>query len=146
MSAETNSWYVQLPQALGLPSYFEMPWRSNATMDVGHSIWICPSNIRRSNGTRLFHYSRNELIDGTGAGEHRVKLGDLPKPSAIVHLFDSMKQPAIGAWTFVHTNLHNNGAQFLFLDGHAARFKNTKYWNLKTNKPITNNLALVWAP
>jgi len=64
---ETNSWYVLLPKAIGLPSYFEMPWRSNSTIDLGHSIWICPSNTRRSNGTELFHYCLNECVDGTGA-------------------------------------------------------------------------------
>ncbi|MGA2280404.1 MAG: prepilin-type N-terminal cleavage/methylation domain-containing protein [Verrucomicrobiota bacterium] len=146
ISQETNSWYVLLPQAIGLPSYFEMPWRSNSTMDVGHSIWICPSNTRRSNGTNLFHYCLNELIDGTGADEHRVKLEDLPRPASIVHLFDSRDKPPIGIWSFVHTNLHNRGAQFVFLDGHAARFNNTEYWNFKTHKAITNNPALVWIP
>ena len=145
-SAEINSWYVQLPKAAGIPSYFEMPWRSNATVDVGHSIWICPSNPRRSNGTELFHYCLNELVDGTGANQHRVKLEDLPRPAGIVHLFDSKNQPAIGSWSFVHTNLHNRGAQFVFLDGHAARFKNMEYWDFKHNKGITNNPALVWIP
>ena len=146
ISAETNSWYVLLPKAIELPSYFEMPWRSNATMDVGHSIWICPSNTRRSNGTNLFHYCLNELVDGTGADEHRVKLEDLRRPASIVHLFDTRDKPAIGTWSYVHTNLHNRGAQFVFLDGHAARFKNTEYWNFKTHKGITNNPALVWIP
>jgi prepilin-type N-terminal cleavage/methylation domain-containing protein/prepilin-type processing-associated H-X9-DG protein len=145
-SSETNSWYVQLPQAVGMPSYFEMPWRSNSTIDLGHSIWICPSNPRRSTGTNLFHYCRNELIDGTGADEHRVRLEDLPRPASIVHLFDSRDKPAIGTASYVHTNLHNRGAQFVFIDGHAARFNNTEYWNSKTHKAITNNPALVWIP
>jgi prepilin-type processing-associated H-X9-DG protein len=63
-----------------------------------------------------------------------------------VHLFDTRHEPAIGTWSYVHTNLHNRGAQFVFLDGHAARFKNTEYWNFKTHKGITNNPALVWIP
>jgi prepilin-type N-terminal cleavage/methylation domain-containing protein/prepilin-type processing-associated H-X9-DG protein len=147
MSPETNSWYVLLPKAVGMPSYFEMPWRSNKTADVGHSIWICPSNTRRSSGTELFHYCLNGLVDGTGKNEHRVRLEDLRRPTSIVHLFDSKNLPAIHTDTnnpggFVHTNLHSRGAQFVFLDGHAARFKNTEYWN----KGITNNPALVWIP
>ena len=151
VSQETNSWYVLLPKAIGLPSYFEMPWRSNATVDLGHSIWICPSNTRRSNGTNLFQYCLNGLIDGTGKNEHRVRLEDLPKPASIVHLFDSKNLPPIHTDTnnpgsFVHTNLHNRGAQFVFIDGHAARFNNTEYWNFKTHKAITNNPALVWIP
>jgi prepilin-type N-terminal cleavage/methylation domain-containing protein/prepilin-type processing-associated H-X9-DG protein len=143
---ETNSWYVLLPKAINLPSYFEMPWRSNATLEVDNSIWICPGNTRRSNGTNLFHYCVNELIDGTGTGEHRVRLEDLPRPASIVHLFDSRYKPAIGTWSYVHTNLHNGAAQFVFLDGHAARFKNTRFWDFKTDKAITNNPALVWNP
>jgi prepilin-type N-terminal cleavage/methylation domain-containing protein/prepilin-type processing-associated H-X9-DG protein len=143
---ETNSWYVLLPKAIGLPSYFEMPWRSNATMDLGRSIWICPGNTRHSNGTELFHYCLNEYVDGTGDNEHRVRLEDLPRPASIVHLFDTRHEPAIGNWSYVHTNLHNRGAQFVFLDGHAARFNNTEYWNFKTHKGITNNPALVWSP
>ena len=47
---------------------------------------------------------------------------------------------------YVHTNLHNHGAQFVFLDGHVVRFKNTEYWNFSTDKGITNNPALVWIP
>jgi prepilin-type processing-associated H-X9-DG protein len=123
-----------------------MSWRSNKTADVGDSIWICPGNTRRSNGTELFHYCRNELVDGTGANQHRVRLEDFHRPASIVHLFDSKNQPAIGSWSFVHTNVHNRGAQFVFIDGHAARFKNTEYWNCKTGKSITNNPALVWNP
>jgi len=146
MSAETNSWYVLLPEAIGLPSYFEMPWRSNATIDVGHSIWICPANTRRSNGTNLFHYCLNELVDGTGNKEHPVQLEDFRRPASVIHLFDSRYKPAIGIESYVHTNLHNRGAQFVFLDGHAARFNNTVYWNFKTGKAITNNPALVWNP
>jgi prepilin-type processing-associated H-X9-DG protein len=42
--------------------------------------------------------------------------------------------------------LHNGAAQFVFLDGHAARFKNTRFWDFKTDKGITNNPALVWNP
>jgi prepilin-type N-terminal cleavage/methylation domain-containing protein/prepilin-type processing-associated H-X9-DG protein len=145
-SAETNSWYVLLPKAIGLPSYFEMPWRSNATMDVGNSIWICPSNPRRSTGTNLFHYCLNEHINGTDENTHQVRLEDLRRPASIVHLFDTRYKHAIGYWSYVHTNLHNRGAQFVFLDGHAAWFKNTEYWNLKTDKAITNNPALVWIP
>ena len=146
ISPETNSWYVLLPKAIGLPSYFDMPWRSNATIDVGHSIWICPSNPRRSNGTELFHYCLNELVDGTGADEHRVKLEDLRRPASIVHLFDSKISPpsvrglsSIPICTIAARNLFSSMAT-------PRRFKNTEYWNFKTNKGITNNPALVWIP
>jgi prepilin-type N-terminal cleavage/methylation domain-containing protein/prepilin-type processing-associated H-X9-DG protein len=145
-SSSSSAWYIDLPRALNQPTYREMPWRTNANIDPGNSIWICPSNPRRSTGANFFHYCRNELINGTGTNEHLVKLEDLHRPASIVHLFDSKHQPAIGTWSYVHTNLHNRGAQFLFIDGHAARFKNTAYWNFKTGKAITNNPALVWNP
>ena len=143
---DTNSWYFLLPKAAGLPTYYEMPWRSNATVDLGHSIWICPSNPRRSTGTNLFHYCRNEYIDGTGTNQYQVRLEDLPRPASIVHLFDTKHEPANGMWSYVHTNIHNRGAQFVFIDGHAARFNATVFWNFKTHKAITNNPALVWIP
>jgi prepilin-type N-terminal cleavage/methylation domain-containing protein/prepilin-type processing-associated H-X9-DG protein len=145
-SSVSSAWYIDLPRAINQPTYREMPWRTNANIDPGHSIWICPSNPRRSDGTQLFHYCRNELIDGTGKNEHPVRLEDLPRPASIVHLFDTRHEPAIGTASYVHTNLHNRGAQFVFIDGHAARFNNTEYWNFKTHKAITNNPALVWIP
>ena len=46
----------------------------------------------------------------------------------------------------VHATLHNQGAQFVFLDGHIARFKDTAYWNFKTGKGITNDPSLIWYP
>ena len=150
-STHTNSWYVLLPKTIGLPSYYEMPWRSDPHASLGHSIWICPSNPRRSNGTELFHYCLNGLIDGSGKNENPVRLVSIQNLSPVVYLFDSKNLPAVHSdiehpGNFVHTNLHNHGAQFVFLDGHVARFQNITYWNLKTGKAITNNPKLVWIP
>jgi prepilin-type N-terminal cleavage/methylation domain-containing protein/prepilin-type processing-associated H-X9-DG protein len=145
-SVHTNSWYVLLPRTIGLPSYYEMPWRSNSHANLGHSIWICPSNSRRSNGTELFHYCLNEYVNGMGTNNRSIRLVSIPHPDAVVWLFDSKNQPALGGWTFVHHDLHNHGAQFVFLDGHVARFKNTAYWDSKRNKCVTNNSKLVWIP
>jgi len=39
----------------------------------------------------------------------------------------------------VHSNLHNQGAHFTFLDGHAQRFRNKEYWNFVANEGIANN-------
>jgi general secretion pathway protein G len=49
-----HGWYVDLPHIMGLHAYREMPWCTNAHIDPGQSVWICPSNTRRSNGTNLF--------------------------------------------------------------------------------------------
>ncbi len=43
-----EGWYNDLPRTLGLPCYREMPWRTNATIEPGRSLWICPANPRRS--------------------------------------------------------------------------------------------------
>src|SRR5436853_2075462 len=43
-----TGWYVDLPRVLRIPPYYEMPWHTNATIEPGRSIWICPSNPRRS--------------------------------------------------------------------------------------------------
>ena len=145
--AHTNTgWYIQLPQQLGLPRYHEMPWRTNATIAPGRSVWICPANRRRSNGKNLFHYCLNEHVDGTGAEDRPVKIFSIERHSSVVWLFDSKNLPSAGYWGFVHTNLHDGGAQFTFLDGHAARFRLREYWDIERNRGRTNNESLVWVP
>ncbi|MCX6884793.1 MAG: prepilin-type N-terminal cleavage/methylation domain-containing protein [Verrucomicrobia bacterium] len=143
----TNTgWYVQLPRILGLPRYHDQPWRTNAAADPGRSVWICPSNSRRSNGNNLFHYCLNEYADGFASTDVPTRIANIRGPDRVVWFFDSKNLPAIGGWTFPHTNLHSGGAQFNFLDGHAVRFRLPEYWDLATNKGRTNNPALVWRP
>jgi prepilin-type N-terminal cleavage/methylation domain-containing protein/prepilin-type processing-associated H-X9-DG protein len=141
-----QGWYFHLPQVLGIPAYSEMPWRTNASIEPGRCIWICPCNPRRSGGFNLFHYCLNEEHDGTGQNDHAVKLSSIRSPPLVVWLFDSKNIPGVGPANFVHTNLHSHGAQFTFLDGHACRFRNTAYWDFATNRGRTNNPELVWVP
>jgi prepilin-type processing-associated H-X9-DG protein len=94
----------------------------------------------------LFHYCLNDYVNGTGANNHKIKITSVPAPSITVWLYDSKNLPAVGEENYVHTNLHNRGAQFTFLDGHARRFKNTEYWDFATGKGRTNNPSLVWYP
>jgi len=140
-----DGWYIDLPRILGLPPYCEMPWRTNASIDPGRCIWICPANSRRSNGKLLFHYCLNRHVNSTGAG-NQARLGSIPNPTATIWLFDNGGSLPVAQWNNVHTNLHSNGAQFVFLDGHVALFRNTKYWNFTANEGITNNPELVWLP
>lgn len=142
----TQGWYFHLPQVLRIPPYYLMPWRTNATLDPGRSLWICPSNPRRSSGFNLFHYCLNEEYDSTGESDHPVKFSSIPKPVALVWLFDSKNIPGVGPPNFVHTNLHGRGAHFTFLDGHARRFANTEYWDFANNRGRTNNPELLWRP
>jgi len=140
-----TGWYVNLPRQLGLPAYVEMPWRSNAAIAPGSCIWICPANPRRSNGRILFHYCLNEYVNGSGAGK-QIKLSAVRHPIETVWLFDNGGSAPVARENNVHTNLHNLGAQFVFLDGHVRRFKNTAYWNFSTKKGRTDNPDLVWMP
>lgn len=139
-------WYYHLPRELGILPYSAMPWRTNAAEPLGRSLWICPSNPRRSSGFNLFHYCLNEEHDGTGEENHPVKLSTLPRPVRIVWLFDSKNIPGVGPPNFVHTNLHNYGANISFLDGHARRFRAVEYWDFATGKGRTNNPELIWTP
>jgi prepilin-type N-terminal cleavage/methylation domain-containing protein/prepilin-type processing-associated H-X9-DG protein len=145
VSQFTSGWYYFLPEVLSLPVYFDQPWRTNASLELPRSVWICPSNPRRSSGVNLFHYCLNQEHDGTGTADlKQVRLSQLHHLSSLVWLFDSKNIPGLGAASFIHTNLHGNGAQFNFLDGHAQRFNRSAYRDPLTDKPITNNPALVW--
>lgn len=146
-NADTNiGWYIQLPATMGLPRYHSMTWRTNAQQDPGRSVWICPANRRRSNGNNLFHYCLNEHVNGTGEANCPVRFTSIPQPSITVWLFDTKNLPGVGYWGFVHTNLHSGGANFTFLDGHAARFRNTAYWDFKLNQGRTNHAEIRWDP
>ena len=145
-NSHTNvGWYIDLPKQMDLPRYHDMLWRTNASFEPGNVVWICPANRRRSNGNNLFHYCLNENVNGVGSGL-QIKISAIPNPAATVWLFDSKNLPAVGSPNFVHTNLHNRGANFLFLDSHVSRFSSSVYWNFAINKPITNNPDLVWYP
>lgn len=145
-AADTNTgWYVQLPLELGLPRYADMTWHTNAQADTGNTVWLCPNNPRRSNGNNLFHYCLNEDVNGSGANNHSLRLGNVRRPSAVVWLFDSKNLPAVGPGSYAHTNLHTGGAQFVFLDGHVQRFKASAYRDAD-GEVITNNPELAWSP
>jgi len=140
-----EGWYVDLPRVLRMPTYREMAWRTNATIDPGRSLWICPANSRRSNGNNLFHYCLNEHVNGTGTG-NQIRLCAIRQPSRVVWLFDNGKLAAVAQQNNVHTNLHGGGAQFVFLDAHAAPFKSREYWNYSTDSGRTDNPSLIWFP
>lgn len=146
MANLTSGWYYQLPLTLGIPPYYQMPWRTNAALDPGRSIWICPANKRRSNTNMLFHYCLNEHVDDTGDADHPVRFTSLLRPGRVVWMFDNGGVAAVAQQNNVHSNLHNSGAQFNFLDGHARRFRNFDYWDFAHNKGRTNNPDLVWTP
>jgi prepilin-type N-terminal cleavage/methylation domain-containing protein/prepilin-type processing-associated H-X9-DG protein len=140
-----EGWYIDLPRIMRIPTYPEMPWRTNPNIDPGRCLWICPANRVRSNGNNLFHYCLNEHVNGIGSG-NQVKLGSVRQPALVVWLFDNGKLAGVAQQNNVHTNLHGHGAQFSFLDGHSARFKNVAYWDFKKDVGRTNNPEIVWIP
>jgi prepilin-type N-terminal cleavage/methylation domain-containing protein/prepilin-type processing-associated H-X9-DG protein len=140
-----EGWYLELPRTMGVPAYHELPWRTNSSVHPGATVWICPANKRRSNGTNLFHYCLNRNVNRTGAG-NRVRISSIPQPSSTVWLFDNGKLAAVAEQNNVHTNLHAGGANFSFLDGHAERLPRKAYWDLKLNEGLTNNPNLIWVP
>jgi len=147
-SSAYQAWYVQLPQAVKLPPYACMPWRTNPAADVSGTIWLCPSNPRRCDASalknNLFHYCLNQGFNGEGTNDHpNIKLTAVPAaPVTVVWLFDNEQLPAIGDGGSI-TTMHGLGANFSFLDGHAKRFKKSEYWN-GSSTGITNNPELVW--
>lgn len=144
-TSTVEGWYVDLPRTLGLRSYQDMPWHTNAALDPGRSLWICSANPRRSNGNNLFHYCLNQHVNGAGAGQ-QIKLSAIGPVAQVVWLFDNGKLAAVAQQNNVHTNLHQGGAQFGFLDGHVARFPNKVYWDFALNQGRTNQPSLRWAP
>lgn len=141
-----TGWYVVLPKSMGLLPYDQQPWRTNAAVPVGHSLWICPANTNRSNGNNLFHYCLNDHIDGTGDEDRPIRLASVNRPSQVVWLYDNGKRAAVAQQNNLHTNLHSRGANISFVDGHARRFRNRDYWDFSTDKGRTNNPDLVWIP
>jgi prepilin-type N-terminal cleavage/methylation domain-containing protein/prepilin-type processing-associated H-X9-DG protein len=144
-NSTNEAWYIDLPRTLRIPTYAEMPWHTNAAIDLGRSIWICPANPRRSNGIELFHYCLNKNVNGSGVG-NQVRLCTIREPLRVVWLFDNGGTAGVAQQNNVHTNLHNHGANISFLDGHARRFKNTEYWDFKSNKGLLDNPNLIWTP
>jgi general secretion pathway protein G len=151
-SPNYRAWYIQLPEQMNLPRYYDMPWRTNWTIHPENSIWICPANSRRCNASsksnNLFHYCLNDHVNGTGTNfnNHSMQMANIRRPSQVVWLFDNGGLAAVAQWNNVHSNLHNRGAQFLFIDGHVTRFPSKEYWNFATHQGITNNPELVWIP
>ncbi len=141
-----NGWYEVLPRLLGLPSYHESPWHTNALTPLTASPFICPSNTNRSNGNNLFHYCLNMHIDEIGDRDHPVRLGTVPYPTRVVWLFDNGKRAARAQQNNVHTNIHRAGANIAFIDGHVRRFVVRDYWDFSRNQGRTNNADLLWNP
>ena len=144
-TSTSSAWYADLPPQLGLPPYHQQSgWRTNPAVQLPRSPWLCPANLRRSDGRMLFHYALNRLVDGAGADARQIRLGALAEPARTVWLFDNGKKAAVASAGNVHTNLHRAGANFLFLDGHAARLPRAAYWDDVRRRARTGSPELRW--
>jgi len=139
-------WYIALPRTLGIPTYNEMAWRTNASAPLTRSPLLCPANTNRSNGFNLFHYFLNEHLDGTGEFDMRVRVASIRQQSEAVWLADNGGRAARAQQNNVHTNLHSAGANISFVDGHVSYFKNREYWDFARDRGRTNNPSIVWKP
>lgn len=144
-NAQDEAWYIDLPKLIGVPTYRELPWRTNLSLKPARSVWICPSNQKTNTASNLFYYCLNRLVNGTGSGR-QVVLASIPKPAQTIWLFDNGGDAGVARENNVHPDLHSHGAQFVFLDGHSKRFRNTEYWNFSSDKGLTNNPDLLWHP
>lgn len=140
-----NAWYADLPPLIGLqPYHLEGSWRTNPSVALPRKAWICPSNLRTSNGRMLFHYALNRRATGSGRESRERSLAGVPDPSSLVWLFDNGGLAAVASEGNAHPKIHGDGAQFLFLDGHVQRFPNTAYWDLERDKPRRHPVGLRW--
>lgn len=141
-----HGWYVNLPIYLDLPPYHEMGWRTNASLDPGRSLWICPANRRRSNGHNLFHYCLNGAADGRGDLDLPTQLFAFSDPGTIVWLFDNGGRAAVAQQNNAHPGLHKRGAHFTFLDGSVRHVPDEAFWNAARDRGRVDNPNLRWTP
>lgn len=141
-----SGWYIDLPRAIEIPAYPELPWRDDPSISPGRSIWVCPSSTNRSNGLNLFFYCLNQHVNRTGAQNRPVPLDSISRPDRMVWLFDNGRRAAVAQQNNVALDVHRDGANFLFVDGHTARYRRTAYWNSERKRGRTDNPELQWVP
>jgi prepilin-type processing-associated H-X9-DG protein len=145
-SSTKSGWYIDLPDTLSLPTYAELDWPINPALSPPPGIWVCPNSTNRSNGRNLFFYCLNQHVNDTGADNRPVPLDSIPRPGQTVWLFDNGRRAAVAQQNNVALDVHRGGAQFIFLDGHAARFVRAEYWDNARDRGRTNNPDLIWIP
>jgi prepilin-type processing-associated H-X9-DG protein len=145
-SSTKSGWYIDLPKAIELPSYPELPWRTNVALVPEKSIWVCPNSTNKSNGLNLFFYCLNQYVNNTGVKNRPVPTDSIRLPSRTVWLFDNGGRAGVARQNNVSVSVHRKGAHFLFLDGHASRFVVTDYWDFQADRGRTNHPDLVWIP
>ena len=139
--SRSRAWYVDLPPFLSIkPYHAEGAWRTNAQASLGHPLWFCPSNRRRSNGNLLFHYCLNRELNGNGRNTQQTRPDSVPTPSQTVWLFDNGRLAACAGRGNLHPQIHGNGANILFVDGSVRHFSTPRSAASNSTSP------LIWNP
>ena len=136
-----NAWYADLPPSMGIAPYHEEgAWRTNARAPLGHPLWFCPSNPRRSNGHLLFHFCLNRHLNGSGRDSRPRHLDSFAEPSRTVWIFDNGGRAAVAGPGNLHRTIHRGAANILFLDGGVRRANRPGSGGQFPEKP------LLWQP
>lgn len=138
-------WYIDLPPYVHFPPYSQWPWRTNHLENPPPSIFLCPSNKKRSDGVNLFHYALNRHVNGSGAGL-RIRVDQVRFPSRTIWLFDNGKKAAVASRSNLHTHIHAKGANILLLDGHVEHKKASSWINPSTQQFKITVDDLLWFP
>ena len=156
-------WFNGVPPYLKLVPYKDY-LESPGYLRFGQArLWVCPEknlrNAQSTSGLNSFSYGMNNYLDGDNIDDayhhlRHVKLSSISNPDTTVLLCDIYANaPACDPldvtfqtypWQKYGAGLHQNGANFLFVDGHVSWFPVSAYWTGSTG--ITNNPALRWHP
>lgn len=140
-----GGWYISLPPYLNLPPYSQWPGRTNLHARPGISPYLCPANLKISDGKNLFHYCLNRSVNGSGAG-NQVNISHIRNPASLIWLFDNGKKAGVASAANLHTNIHPSGPNILVLDGHVESVKRHDMMYNKENKLNPLIPGLHWLP
>jgi prepilin-type N-terminal cleavage/methylation domain-containing protein/prepilin-type processing-associated H-X9-DG protein len=157
-------WFNAVPPYLGmLPYSFYANNPEKAAGFKGFHIWVCPEkalrNLTSVYGINSVSYGMNNWLDGDPIGDcihhsRHVKLQAIGKPDSTVLLCDVYANQVYCDPTDSHyqsypwqkngEGLHQDGANFLFVDGHVSWYGIRTYWDGRQG--IMNYPELVWKP
>ncbi len=141
-----NAWYADLPPSMGIAPYHEEgAWRTNARAPLGHPLWFCPSNPRRSNGHLLFQFCLNRHLNGSGRDSRPRRLESFAEPSRTVWIFDNGGRAAVAGPGNLHHTIHRGAGNVLCLDGGVRRAPRARADRTSTENPSAD-APLLWKP